>query len=308
MELGLTTHPFMSRLRHGMSGKALLAITFWGASFVFTRIALESFGPFGLVASRLVAGSGLLYITLRTRGGDLRFPEREIPLVIFLGLVLGTHLLLQAYGLQYTSAMNTGWIIGFNPVTIAIGAQLLGRQRLTGKGWMGVLVGTLGVLMVTIQSPPDFSHARLGDMLQIVSCFTWTIYTLTAVGLVGRMGALRVTTGTMLVATVVASGACLHFGILDGTLTAAALGSMLFLGFACSGIAYVLWLKGQQEHGPSRVASLLYLEPLVTLVTAAIFLHEPITPNAVMGGLTVLGGVWLVTHGSRLPRSDPAST
>ena len=189
----MTRSSSTSRLRDSLSGKAFLAITFWGASFVFTRIALESFGPFGLVASRLVAGSGLLYLTLRARGGQLRFPAREIPLVVLLGLVLGTHLILQAYGLQYTSAMNTGWIIGFIPVTIAIGAHLLGRQRLTGKGWLGVAVGTLGVVLVTIQSPPDFRQARFGDMLQIVSCFTWTFYTLAAVGLVARVGALRVT-------------------------------------------------------------------------------------------------------------------
>ncbi len=42
------------------------------------------------------------------------------------------------------------------------------------------------------------------------------------------------------------------------------------------------------------MASFLYLEPLVTVVGAALLLHEPVRPVTVIGGLLLLGGVMLV--------------
>ncbi|MEW6743181.1 MAG: hypothetical protein AB1486_10525 [Planctomycetota bacterium] len=45
---------------HAWSGKALLAVVAWGASFVATRLALESFAPLELVTARIAAGSLVL--------------------------------------------------------------------------------------------------------------------------------------------------------------------------------------------------------------------------------------------------------
>ncbi|MEW6746706.1 MAG: hypothetical protein AB1486_28525 [Planctomycetota bacterium] len=42
---------------HTWSGKALLAVLAWGASFVATRLALESFAPLESATARFVAGS-----------------------------------------------------------------------------------------------------------------------------------------------------------------------------------------------------------------------------------------------------------
>jgi drug/metabolite transporter (DMT)-like permease len=44
----------------------------------------------------------------------------------------------------------------------------------------------------------------------------------------------------------------------------------------------------------SRVAAFLYLEPLVTLATAVLLLSEPVSATAVVGGLIVLGSVYVM--------------
>ena len=44
----------------------------------------------------------------------------------------------------------------------------------------------------------------------------------------------------------------------------------------------------------SRVASFLYLEPLVTLVAAVVWLGEPVGLPTVAGGCLLLFGVYLV--------------
>lgn len=289
------------RVLRYVSGKGLFAVAVWGASFVATRVALESFNPFGLVAIRLWAGMLLLSGVLLARRGPLLPARRDVLTCVLLGCVLSVHLLMQAYGLKHTTAIHTGWIMGFIPVTIALGAHLLGQQRIGRVGWTGAAVGTAGVLTVMMSSPPNFHNARWGDLLQVVSCLTWTVYTLAGTGPVARNGVLRVTTFGMAVAAVVVSGAMLATGVLSAAVTWRAVVTLVFLGPICNGVAYYMWFAALDEHGPARVGSLLYIEPFVALVTGALLLAEPVTAHAIVGGVCVLFGVWLVAHGSRRP-------
>ena len=289
------------RFQSGVSWKGLFAITVWGASFVATRIALESLTPLGLVFLRLLAGTLLLMLVVRVRGGRLLPIRADIPICVLLAILMGLHLLIQSYGLQYTSAINTGWIVGFIPVTIALGAYLFGQQQLKMLGWGGIAVGTAGVLLIMSVKPPDFEHARFGDLVQIVSCLTWTVYTLAVVGPVARNGALTVTVFGMLVATILVTVIALAMGIFVAPLTWHVILAVGFLGLVCSGVGYYMWFVAQSEYGPARIGSLLYIEPFVTLAVATVMLHEPVTLNAIAGGIIVLLGVWLVAKGTPSP-------
>jgi drug/metabolite transporter (DMT)-like permease len=278
-----------------ISGAALFAVVAWGASFVATRIALEAFTPFAIVALRLTLGAALLLAV--ARAGRLRaIPGREAAgVAVLLGLIAAAHLLIQAIGLGHTTAMNTAWIISFIPVVIALGARLFLGQRLPALAWTGVAIASLGVLLVTAQEPPDFAHARLGDLLQLGSCFTWAAYTLVAVRPLQRWGSLPMTAAPMAVAAAVLWLAA----AVDGRLLVAppGLGSVVaiaFLGVFCSGLAFLLWFRAVSAVGPARSGVYLYVEPFVTLALAWAMLDEPVMASAVAGGITVLIGVAMV--------------
>ena len=64
----------------GVSGKGLVSITVWGASFAVVRFALDTFNPFALVALRFSAGAALLFFILRVRG---MHPYRPAPILVF---------------------------------------------------------------------------------------------------------------------------------------------------------------------------------------------------------------------------------
>jgi drug/metabolite transporter (DMT)-like permease len=286
---------------HAFSWKGLFAVVVWGASFAATRVALQSFNPFGLIAIRQWMGVAMLVLVIKIRRGPLIPIRRDLPACIFLGLILAAHLLIQAYGLLYTSAIKTGWIIGFIPVTIAVGAYLLRQQTLSGTGWLGVATGTAGIVFVWLSSSPDFAQARFGDLLQIVSCLTWTVYTLISGPPVSRNGVLCVTTFGMAVAGAVTTLAMLGTGVLAGPITSDALLATGFLGIACGGLAYYCWFAAVEEHGPTRVGALLYIEPFVAVAAGPALVHEKISASVLVGGLGVLAGVWLVARGSRRP-------
>lgn len=283
-----------------LSGAALFVVTAWGMSFVATRIALEAFTPFSVVALRLTLG-GVVLLGVARRGRVRALPDREaVGVTLVLGMIVAAHLLIQAVGLEHTSAMNTAWIIGFIPVVIALGARIFLGQKLPPVAWAGIAVATVGVLLVTAQEPPDFAEARLGDLLAVASTFTWAAYTLVAVRPLARWGSLPMTVGPITVAAAVLWLATAVDGrVLVSVPGPAALGSVLFLGIVCSGVAYLLWMRAVAEIGPARTGVYLYVEPFVTLAVAWSVLGEPVMANAVAGGIAVLVGVALVHRAGR---------
>jgi drug/metabolite transporter (DMT)-like permease len=59
-------------------------------------------------------------------------------------------------------------------------------------------------------------------------------------------------------------------------------------------VGNTLWQKAVQEIGPTRTLVYLYLEPVLALMLAALFLGERLTPLQALGGLLALLGVALV--------------
>jgi drug/metabolite transporter (DMT)-like permease len=81
-----------------------------------------------------------------------------------------------------------------------------------------------------------------------------------------------------------------------GRLTSAGWVSIVYLGVCCSGLAYTYWYDALRVLPTARVGSLLYLEPVVTVMVAAVVLKEPITLASIAGGAVIVGGVWVATR------------
>jgi drug/metabolite transporter (DMT)-like permease len=71
-------------------------------------------------------------------------------------------------------------------------------------------------------------------------------------------------------------------------------GAGVFVGVGCSGLAYLCWYTSIVRASASSVASLLYLEPLVTLAGGVLLLGESVGVTMAGAGLLALAGVYLV--------------
>ena len=286
-----------------LASGAPLSILFGGGSFVATRVALGAYDPVAIVALRFLLGAALVYGVLAVRRLPL-LPERaDRARCALLGLILGGHLLIQAFAMLFTSATNSGWIVGFSPVAIALGAQLFLRERLRSVGWAGVAIASGGVFVVTLAKSPDFARAGVGDLLVFSSTITWAAYTLLSSRPVARSGALRVTAFAMAVAALVATGFALARPEAGGLLEAGALRgrsflAVLYLGLLCSGVSFTIWLRAVERFGAAQTGVLIYFQPFVTAVVATLYYaDEPLTVHALAGGPLVLLGVALVRRG-----------
>jgi len=292
----------VARIRERLSFKALLGVAFWGASFVATSLALKTLTPLGLVATRMLLGSATLFALAVGMGRRVLPAAPDRLRCGVLGLILGGHLLIQAWGLQRTTATNTGWIIAFGPIAIAVGAWMFLRQKPGGRAWLGIALGAAGVLVIASSSGLRWGKAQFGDLLQIISCGTWAAYTLLAVGPVSRNGSLVVTVSAVAVAAGSATIAAFCSGWTAGPVTGVAVGGVAFLGIACSGLAFWLWNAAVKDVGSTTAGMYLYLEPFVTWLVAAVILGERVNEMGLVGGLLVLAGVWVVSAARTKPQ------
>jgi drug/metabolite transporter (DMT)-like permease len=276
-----------------VSGKALLAISFWGLSFVALRVAVQSFEPFAVVAIRMAIGAAFLYALLGARGETLLPRRDDRARCSALGLLLGFHLLIQTYAMRSTSAQRAGWLLAFAPVATVVGARAFLGERLSARGWTGVAIATIGVIAMQASRGGEL-RAGTGEALLLLSCATWAAYTLLSIGVVERNGSLRATALAMAIAAAPNLAVAAASGWLSGRLTPAAAGAVLFLGLCCSGIAFAAWNAALREVGATRASAAIYLQPFVTLAASIALLGESVSVAALAGGALVLLGVWRI--------------
>jgi drug/metabolite transporter (DMT)-like permease len=279
----------------------LLAIAFWGVSFVATRAAVDRISPVALIFARAALGSLLLVAILAARRRPWLPPRSAWPSLALMGFVgVAFHQLLQAYALRLTTAVNTGWLIGLTPVWSAILAAVHLRERFPPRKLAGLALGFAGAVLVVTRGElrPDVLAlpATRGDLMILASTVNWAVYTVIGHPVLKRVGSLVATTCAMLVGWALLTVPFLFARAWDDFARLDAPGwlAVLFLGICCSGLGYLWWYGALEKIEASRVAAFLYLEPLVTLLAAVVLLGEPVGAATIVGGLMLVGGVMLV--------------
>jgi drug/metabolite transporter (DMT)-like permease len=166
-------------------------------------------------------------------------------------LLFGAHLLIQTWALSRTSVMHAGWIIAFIPAVVAVGAWIFQRRHLLAIGWLGIVIASAGVFVLTATRPAQLADAGVGDLLMLCTTFSWAAYTLLNVEPARRSGGLRVSAGVLLVSVVPTFIGALFSGSWHAGPTSSSIAALLFLGLGASGIAMWAYADAIAELGPS---------------------------------------------------------
>jgi drug/metabolite transporter (DMT)-like permease len=251
----------------------------------------------------------LLLIQLQKDGRFLQtFSSKNWFSIVFLAIIgVSGHTLLQAYGLLYTTAINTGWIVAIIPIFITLAARFYLGEPITLRKVGGIILGLLGVSLIISKGVFSLSLFRLGStfggFLILVSALTWTAFTVGGRGFLSRFLPLAAITPIIILGSFITFPFTLlkwEWNLLF-QLSLAAWMSVLFLGIFCSGLAYLFWYSALEKKDSSIVGMYLYLEPFVTLIGAYLLLNEEIKWITLMGGGMILLGVYLATRKNLSP-------
>ena len=276
----------------------LLAVIFWGASFVATKTVLLEIKPVTIIILRLLLASILLTIIALSTRRKFSINPKSHGWIFILALVAVLHLWIQVTGLQYTTASNTGWIIGTAPVFIALLGLVFYKEKITLIQLAGILIAILGLLMLIGKG--DIANVDLienkGDLLVLGSAFTWGVYSMVNKKISLSYSPLMTILYLFLMMSIIIIPFNLNSQTINSVVNLSLTGwiSILFLGLFCSGIAYVIWAQALRDMEAAKVSAFLYFEPFVTVVVAWFFLKEEITLMMILSGILITAGVFIV--------------
>lgn len=280
--------------------KPLIAVVVWGFSIIATKYALSEVRPVTIIFLRQLLGISFLALIVLKEKKSFSINRSGALWVLLLGLLTSLHLWIQVTGLQYTSASNTGWIVGFTPVFMAILGAIFFKEKIGIQQIAGIAVSFFGLMLLVGKG--DFSRIDLiqnkGDLLVITSSFTWSVYSIVSKKAAIGFSPLLSTLYLFVIMAIVTAPFTLNKNDLNAVINLSLYGwlSIIFLGIFCSGVGYYLWAQTLNEMSAAKAGAFLYVEPVITFIFAAVLLNDNITVITFLSGIIIIAGVILVNR------------
>jgi drug/metabolite transporter (DMT)-like permease len=287
----------------------VLAMLFYGGSFVSTKLALTAFGPLTVLAVRLIISSVFLVLldsVIRFPGRPSgsaeyrRWPARTdlapILLVTLFQPIL--YFIAENFGLQYVSASIAAIMIATIPVfTPLIAGPLLG-ERLSPLGIVGLALSLAGVAVIVTDSRLASDFTFLGLLLIFVAVLAAVGYSISVRRTPARYRPLTIVKFQSLLGLPVILLLALLIEGTPETLPSVEVGlHLVYLGVFPSSIAFVFLSTGIRNLGASRANVFTNLVPGFTAVIAWLLVGELFTWRKVVGMLVVVAGVFAAQRG-----------
>ncbi|MCG2785155.1 MAG: DMT family transporter [Anaerolineae bacterium] len=284
--------------------EALFAVVVWGANFVATKDVVGEISPVTIIWLRF--GMGFLILGAATAWRkQFSLPQKSewayLALLGFIGITF--HQWLQATGLITAAATTTAWIVATIPIFTAILGWLVLREKLGWLAIVGIVLATFGVLLIVskgnLSALAAGNFGTPGDFLVLISAVNWAVFSVLSRRGLASQPAARMMFYVMFFGWLFTSLWLFGFG--PGLseipqLSTRGWGNILVLGIFGSGLAYIAWFDALREIPASRLSAFIYIEPLVTVLVAALWINETISAASLIGGGIVILGVYLVNR------------
>jgi len=269
----------------------------WGSTFVATKILITSgLSPAQIFTLRFAVAYVLMALFCHNRlWADSWADELRMAVA---GITSGSlYFLAENTALAYSTATNVSLIVCSTPIFSALLIHFVGKgERLSLRGWIGSLMALMGMAVVVMNGHFVLHLSPRGDILAFAACLLWAVYSLIMKGLAGRYSSALITRKTFFYGILT----IMPYHLMAGDAPSAAVlcqtrvaVNLLFLAVVASWLCYLAWAWSIKRLGAIVATNYVYVDPVATIVCAALILHERITPWFLLGSLLILAGLWI---------------
>lgn len=287
-------------------GYAMVGIValFFGIAPTFARLAFDGgTGALTLQVLRFALCAGLLWTLVLATRLPRRIPRGRLPALLGLAVLTG----LSSYGymtsVRHVPVPLASLTFFVFPLMVAPLSHLAGHEPLTGRRVLALAIGFLGLALVL---GADFSHANplgIGLAFGAGSCvaLSFLLTRRLAHEIAPMVLSAQVTTiaGIAYVVLVVADG-----GFEPPVDTRGWVG--LVTNAVCYAVGLSFLYASIRRLGSVRVAVVVNLEPVISVLTAWIVLGQILAPLQALGAAVVLAGIALIQTERPASRANPS--
>jgi drug/metabolite transporter (DMT)-like permease len=315
--------------RHRAAGALLLATVFWGCGFTWAKTAGESvhravglpngsaFGPIYVLGWRFTLAA--LAVFLLFRDARTGWTWRGAGRIAFVGVVLAIGLAVQHLGLDRTSEAVSAFLTSLTILFVPLILTLALRKPPASVMWLGVVLATAGVWLMTGAAPGGFG---VGEALGLACALAFSFYILAVNAASKSEHAWRLSAGQFLVVGLACFATCAVLGALGGVgpgVAVRAVGSgrdvwlnvLLLTLFPTLG-AFSLLNHYQPKLDPTRAALIYLIEPVVAATYAWAVAGRRLGLITVAGAALILIANFVVevlaARGRDADTTEPASS
>ncbi len=281
----------------------------WGSSFLFIDIGLDALPPGVITLLRVGLGAvALTVLPLPRRHIGVRHEDRG-RLVALSVVWVAVPFTLFPIAEQHISSAVAGLLNGGTPIFAAIFAMALLRRPTRGAQLLGIAVGFVGVVLVSLPSIGDGSSEAFGVVLVVLATVCYGFAVTIAGPLQQRYGSVNLMAKVLALATIWTA----PFGLWqidDASWEVGPVVAVAVLGVVGTGIAFALMGTLVGRVGSTRASFITYLIPVVALVLGVAFRGDEVVGLELLGVGFVISGAVLAsrktaTASPRQPRSAP---
>lgn len=278
--------------------KASLGIAFivivWGVTWPIYKMALQYTPPLLFAGMRSFVGGILLSLVLLPQWRQIQW-KKTWP--IFLISALFNIMIangVQTVGLQFLPSGLFSVIVYLQPVFVVLIAWIWLKEPLSTFKVMGMLIGFLGVAIVSLHGMSG-KISVLGIILALITGLGW------AIGVVYVKKYSTLVHGLWLVAFQNILGGFFLSGVgmyvenvseivWNGPYIFSLLYGSILAVIAATAVYFKLMSSGES----SKVSSFTFLVPLIAVVIGTVFLGEPFTMSLLVGMILILLSIYLI--------------
>jgi drug/metabolite transporter (DMT)-like permease len=274
-------------------GLFVIAGAGFGSAFVFIAVALESLSPAIITFIRAAAAAVAILVFPQARRPIDRIDRWRIVLLSLVLVVIPLTLI--PISLQWIDSALVGMLGGAMPIMATIISSLVLRAAPRRNQAVGVALGFVGVMLVSIPSMGQGSAAVAGIGLVLIATGCYAFALNLAAPLQRKYGSPTIMARCLLVAAfITAPTAWLARG--DSVFDWGAILAILFVGAFCTGLASVALGSLIGRAGAARASIVAYLVPVVAVLLGVLVRNESINIVESAGIITILLGAWLTSR------------
>ena len=272
------------------AGVVLIAVSAasFGAMAVFARLAYDDGADVTAVLFlRFAIAAPLMALLMRLRG--LAWPRGRLlaGLAAMGGLGYVGQSLSFFTALTKASASLVALLLYAYPAIVTVLSVLVLGERLTRPRVAALGVALAGAVLTI---GPELSGEPLGVVLGASAAVIYSVYILVGSRLTPRSGALPAS------AVIMAAAAAVYAGVVAVQrpafpATAGSWAAVVAIALVSTVVAITTFFAGMARLGPTDASTLSTLEPVVTVVLAALVLDERLSAAQLVGGLLILAAV-----------------